>query len=328
MRDFGILFRAQTAAVEVGLFALAGWLGGAPWIWLPYFVLLGVLEHFGAFGENSVSDYEYDKKQAALTGDKADHPLIAGRMTFGEAWVAVGLCQAISVAMFVYLVGLRHTTWTLLPFLLFIALGFYYNHRGKENKLAAGLSIALSYGFLAFAVTAVWNGVVVWPLFLFVTSYVLAQIWGGGEWKELEAGHERNLLRALGSKVEKGRMTTSTDVGLLITFLVALKVLTISLFLREWTWWWWVTVLLAVLVFGGYEAKLFRSGPYNRPKGMRLLGLGEAASYLLLPIALFWSMPIWFFLYLIIAPVVWFVGFNRSLYVQKGTSKSSFAPGV
>jgi hypothetical protein len=328
LKDYAILFRAQTAAVEVGLFPLAAWLGGAPWIWLPFFVLLGVLEHFGAFAENSVSDYEYDLRQAKLTGDKADHPLIAGRMTFGQAWVATALCQTASLAMFVYVVGLRHTLWTLIPFGLFIVLGFWYNHRGKEAKLAAGLSIAFSYGFLALSVMAVWNGIIVWSLFLFVTAYVLAQIWLGGEWKELAQGHERNLLRALGSKVDGGRMVTSTDVGLLVVFLVALKVWTISLFVHMFTPWWWVTIVFAVLIFGVYEAKLFRSGPFDRPRGMKILGLGEATSYLMMPIALFWSLPVWFFLYLVLAPVLWFVLFNRTLYVVKGTSKSSFAPGV
>lgn len=348
LKDVLILGRMQTAAVEVGLFPLVAWLGGVPWVWLPFFIVLGLLEHFGAFGENSLSDLAYDKNDPA----KQDHPLVAGRMTEKQGWLYVGLAQALAFSMFLWLVTWRGTVWTLAPFLMFMLTGYLYNHRSKGNKMLGGIAIAVSYASLALAIAGSWGHALstgaLEAIFLWNGGYVLYQIWVAGEVKEVGQQNEHNLLRGLGTRVKDGRLIVSADVIGLSLILVLSKLWTflevygtvvlhqpfpwyIVPHLLSWSWsLWWPTLMAVVILLFllAYDAKLLKPGKFDRPQRMKVMGLGEAFSYVLLPVMLFWILPVWFFLYLVLGPVVFFAGLNRVLYVKKGTSKSSFAPGV
>ncbi|MGI0156268.1 MAG: hypothetical protein ACREDE_09105, partial [Thermoplasmata archaeon] len=83
--------------------------------------------------------------------------------------------------------------------------------------------------------------------------------------------------------------------------------------------------LVGWLAFFTYTLLLLRPGPFDRPRRLRIMGLGEAGSYLLLVFALVPVLWPWLWALFVVLPVVWFVSLNRVLWSGSG---SAWAPGV
>jgi hypothetical protein len=342
-RDVLRLYRAQTAAVEGAGFPLAAWLGHAPLWSLPGFALLGLLAHFGGFGENSFLDYlaGFDKSDPS----KADHPLVAGRMTVGHAGAWVYLAQVAGVLVFVTLLFHGVRALPVLAFAGYIGLGHAYNLVGKRNKPLAVAEISGAFALAFLACGSLWTGAadpVVWAAAAYAGVFTAFQIAVAGELKELAQPGERNLLRRLGSRVEPGMGGSAADprgiaiephldVGpgtwVLATVLTGAKWIALGILLvLLWPgFWWYPAFVVAGVALYVYGRALLRPGPFRRPRRVAVMGAGEAASYLLLVLAVapaIWPWLVWAFAAL---PVVWFAGMNRLLWPGSG---SALAPGV
>ena len=356
LRDALRLFRAQTAAVEGAGFPIAAWIGGAPLWTLPLFALLGLLSHFGGFGENGISDLRYDRLDPA----KADHPLVAGRMAVPRAFALVYGCQAAGVVMFLALLQFA-TGLAVLPlaaFVGYILLGHVYNFMGKWWKPGAVIEIGGAFALAFLAMATAWTGradaaVVAVAAYAFV--FTAFQIGVAGELKELAQSNERNLLRRLGTTV--GPLMGPQLAGLIEDAVRGGAVVVVSkraavgdfLFTGRRTWafafglswakatalgvvgflllgWWGVAVaVVSYAVFMLYTVVLLRPGPFDRPRRVRIMGLGEAGSYLLLVFALAPVLWPWLWVAFIVLPVLWFTMLNRTLWTGSG---SAWAPGV
>ena len=339
-------------------FPLAAWIGGAPEWSLPLFALLGLLAHLGGFGENGLTDLEYDR----LDPSKADHPLVSGRVRFGTALAFVYGCQAGGVLVFVLLSGhLGTSAWhpTLLSvgsFLGYIVLGHVYNLYGKSWKPGAVLEISAAFSLAFLAAGSVWTGSatpLVWLVSLYAFAFVAFQIAVAGELKEIERPNERNLLRRLGSRVGAGPLgatspawsrvaeqnpggvtgdttpflipstgTLALGFGLSAAKAAALGALAWDL---AGALWGAVVGVASLCLFGLYTAVLLRPGPFNRGARLRAMGIGEAGSYLLLVVALGPALWPWLVGAFIIIPVLFFGAMNRRLWRRTG---SAWAPGV
>ena len=89
--------------------------------------------------------------------------------------------------------------------------------------------------------------------------------------------------------------------------------------------WWWASAVsfVAGLVFYTYTFALLRPGRWNRPRRVKLMGIGEASSYLLLVLAVAPLLLPWLWALFLVLPVLWFVGMNHALWVGSG---SAWAP--
>ena len=91
-------------------------------------------------------------------------------------------------------------------------------------------------------------------------------------------------------------------------------------------WWWGIAVaVVSYVAFSLYTVALLRPGPFDRARRVKLMGIGEAGSYLLLVLALVPVLWPWLWVAFIILPVLWYVSMNRVLWSGSG---SAWAPGV
>lgn len=361
IRDYLQIGRAQTAAVEGALFPLAALAGGAPLWALPLFALLGIVQHLGGFGENSVSDLRYDRADPS----KADHPLVAGRVSYAGGVAFVYGLQILGAGIFVGILAYTGVTWVfpVLAFVLYHVFGHAYNWLGKLNKPAASAEIALCFAFASLAVGSAWTGradPAVWSLFVFALALVAFQIAVAGELKEIAQSNERNLLRRLGSRVGPGLLGTASEAfgaaveaatrggavvvvkredltePFLLTsggaWALAWSLTAFKIAALAWIGWVvggppWMGVGAAagILLFTGYTFALLLPGPFDRPRRMRLMGLGEAASVLVVVVPLAPILGWWLWAPFLVLPFLWFAGMNRILWARTG---SALAPGV
>ena len=345
-RDYFQLARAQTAAVEGAGFPLAAWIGGAPlWI-LPFFVLYGILAHFGGFGENSFSDLSYDR----LDPSKAAHPLVSGRMTPREALAFVYGSQAAAFALFL---GMLQYSSHLSPlplaaFFGYQILGHLYNYTGKWAKSAAVLEIsgAFALGFLASG--AAWTGNatgLVWAVMVYAFLMTAFQIAVAGELKEIERSNEKNLLRRMGSRVGPGVLGAASPtlarihdaavvsgakitgddrpflltsgrswgLGLGLSAAKAVAIGAVGYLLLGGTWG-EIAFFVAFAVFYLYTVTLLRSGPFDRRRRVKIMGAGEATSYLVLVFALAPALWPWLLAAFLVLPVLRFTGIKICIW--------------
>ncbi len=335
VKDVARLGRLQTAVLEMLGFAIAGILGGFPITWSPVLVGFGLVAHLAGFGMNSVSDFlaGYDTQDPA----KANHPLVAGRMSVREATCWVGLWTSLGILMeaIILLVALdrKVSAWTpALAFAGYLGLGTLYNVSGKGHKTVKILEISSAYALGFLAVGTAWTGTSTWlvdVVALYIFLYGAYDIAIAGELKDISQAHEDNLLRRLGADVEPGTLwfLVSRKVQVLAAILTLGKAIVVAAIAYAAGGVLW-TVLIAIPtlgIFGLYDRKLLCSGPYDRPRRMKTMGLGEAVSYLLSVVALAPVLGIAGTAAIIVLPVLWFLGVNRWLWPSTG---SSWAPGV
>jgi 4-hydroxybenzoate polyprenyltransferase len=356
--DYLRVARAQTAAVEGAGFPLAAWIGGAPLWSLPLFALFGVLSHFGGFGENGITDLAYDRQDPA----KLHHPLVSGRLSFRRGVVFVYSCQAAAIALFVVLLALSpaaHHLWPVEALIAYVVLGHLYNFIGKEWKPGAVAEISGAFAFAFLACGTLWTGGanwLVWTVMVYAFAMTAFQIAVAGELKELGQKNEKNLLRRLGMRVVGTPLETvpaitdvvaaiereggtvrpkrpgqflagSADATVFYSTLTTAKVaVLLSIAYYVWPGDWELLVGAATfVVLIVYQIVLTRPGAFDRPGRVRTMGLGEAASYLLLVFVLAPLFGWWLVAGFVVLPVVWFVSMNRALWEGSG---SVFAPGV
>ena len=332
------LARAQTAAVEGAGFPLAAWIGGAPLWALPLFALLGILCHFGGFGENGITDLSYDRADPS----KATHPLVTGALPRPRAMAFVLGCQMGGLVLFYGVFGWLGHAGDSLPFLAFLSyvvLGHVYNFLGKRWKPGAVMEISGAFALAFLACATAWTGrasVLVWAVMAYAGAMTAFQIAIAGELKELGQANEKNLLRRLGARIARREAPRGTaeelelDAGprvwTLSMGLTGLKLATLIVIAFLAVWWWGVfTAGVAGVALTVYTAALLAKRTWDRPKLMRLMGLGEAGSYLLLVLALVPRLGVELAVGFLVLPVVWYTGMNRALWVGTG---SSWAPGV
>lgn len=354
--DFARVGRLQTAAMEMGGLTLAAYIGGAPVAWLPYVAVLALIIHAGGFGMNSASPY--DLRLDRMDPAKRDHPIVAGRVSTRQAWAFVTAMLVLGFGMFGVLTWVTGTWVAWLPFVGFVVWGALYNLTGKLNKVAAGLEISTAFALAFLAFGMLWTGrasPLVWAVVVFAWTLVCFQILLAGEVKELAQSNEPNLLRRLGATVGPpmpalagliedvvrgggavavnkraltgdwllpSRAAWFLAFGLSYAKAAALGVVAYLVL----GWWWGIAVAVAAyFVFGVYTVALLRPGPFARPKRMVVMGAGEAASYLLLVLALVPALWPWLWALFVVLPVAWFVTLNRVLWSGSG---SAWAPGV
>jgi 4-hydroxybenzoate polyprenyltransferase len=329
--DYLRIARAQTAAVEGAGFPLAAWIGGAPlWI-LPLFALFGIFAHFGGFGQNSITDLEYDRRDP----NKQDHPVVAGRVRVSEANAFVYGCQILGILIFV-MIGISHLALTtlVLPCALlggYVLLGTAYNLYGKRNKPLAVLEISGAFTLAFLAAGTLWTGhatTLVWTVGAYAFVFTAFQIALAGEVKELAQAGERNLLRRLGSRILPEEWFWPGILVVVFGFILSFgKAITLGAVAWEvdGSWWYVAVFFVSWMSFTVYTSLLLRPGPFDRGHRVRVMGIGEAGSYLLLVLALAPALWPWLWVPFIVLPVLWFVTLNRALWSRTG---SAWAPGV
>jgi 4-hydroxybenzoate polyprenyltransferase len=361
--DYLRIGRAQTAAVEGAGFPLAAWIGGAPLWTLPLFAILGIVAHLGGFGENGITDLAYDRGDPSKLDHPLVSGRVPFRrgLVFVYACQAAGVAVFVGVLGLAH----EHSGVPVLAFVGYILLGHAYNLLGKAWKPGAVLEISGAFALAFLACATAWTGRatdLVWAVATYAFAFTAFQIAVAGELKELGQRNEGNLLRRLGSRVGPGllgaaspTLATVVDSGASVTgdtepfllvgratwwfglVLSALKALALAFVASLvsgavlWPLWSfgtpWGTLIAFVsgFAFAAYSTVLLWPGPFDRGTRLRIMGIGEAGSYLLLVFALAPALWPWLLPAFVVLPVLWFAGMNRWLWARTG---SAWAPGV
>ena len=325
--DYLQVGRAHTAPVEMFGLPLAAYLGGFPAYLLPVFVLLGWMVHVAGFGMNSLVDYlyGYDKQDPS----KQHHPLVSGRVSVLQASVFVFGLQLASTFFF-FLLGPQ--LLSSLAFVAYVAFGWTYNLLAKRNKAAGMAELALSMGFLFFAVATVHQVQSLTVVYASVYTAVVTsfQIGVCGDLKDLDAGtSEVNILRQLGCSVAGDEMRRGADAMFFSDMISVVKALAITAVASTISGWWAVPIFfLAGASFLLYSHRAMREGAWDHARVLKVIGLGEVWSYIIFVITLFplflswWPWAAGFFLVL---PPIYYFAMNRVMWPKSG---SGWAPGV
>lgn len=313
-------FRIHTASAELGGLGIAAYLAGVRGFGLVPIMLFAILWHATGFGENSLLDWVhgYDRNDPS----KAHHPLNTGTIRQAEAKDVVITMHILGIVFFIGMMLLYHTraaAASLLLFALAILFGNIYNFYGKRNKWAAAVEISLTFSLLTAAVFFMANGAfgpLPLLLFLYAFFYVFFQIAQMGEAKELGQMNERNLLRRMGSYVDADGVYhisagNNTFMWALTFIKGGLLIAAVSLVYASQTAF-AVMVLLIALVLVGYSFGFQHIT--TRKEALKVMGAGEALSYVILVPAII-SVAQWpYVLLLILLPMGWFVLLNKATW--------------
>lgn len=314
-------FRLHTASAEIGGFGIAAYLAGVRSFALIPIFLFAVLVHAAGFGENSLVDWVkgYDR----VDPSKAHHPLNMGTIKTAMAKDAIITLHAAGIALFALLVityragaNDAHLAIAIPSFALAIILGNIYNFYGKVNKPLAPVEISLTFSLFTVAVyygLGGNGGTVPDLLFLYAFFYVFFQIAQMGEAKELGQMNERNLLRRMGSYVDgDGIYHFSRANNVFMWSLAAVKgaiLISLALIVEGTDLAGALTILLIFAVLVSYGLLFMRVR--TRSRALRIMGAGEALSYVILVPSIIAVQQWSYVLLFVLLPMLYFVGVNR-----------------
>lgn len=314
-------FRIHTASAEMGGFGIAAYLAGVHSLALIPVFIFGILVHATGFGENSLVDWlkGYDRVDPA----KAHHPLNVGTIRVAMARDVIITLHLVGIAFFTLLLityragaNIPSALISIPSFALAILFGNIYNFYGKHNKVLAPVEISLTFSLFTASVYYALGGhtgIVSLLLFLYAFFYVFFQIAQMGEAKELGQVNERNLLRRMGSYVDadgiyhfsrKNHVFMWSLTAVKGAILVALAVIVEGTgFAGVFVSW---LIFVVLLSYG-----LFFMRVRTRQAALRIMGAGEALSYVILVPAII-NVAQWpYILLFTLLPMMWFALLNK-----------------
>jgi len=328
--DYLRVGRAHTASMEMGFMPLAAYLGGVKLQLLPAFIILGWLVHVSGFGMNSVTDFMYGYD--AVDPAKAHHPLSAGRLTTAQASLFITATQMASLAGFL-LLSRSYPADAML--VVYIVAGWWYNIYAKRYKIAGIASIGISFTalFLAtFMVAGAWPSILAIMAAAYMGLYNAYMVGVTGDLKDVGTkSNERNMMKILGVHLSGDELVVprAATVWAIMLSMISASLLIGMAFASHAPWFWIATIaVLSVGSFTYYALTLMKPGPFRHEWRLKVMGAGQAWSYVLLiltVIHLMWGwLPIAVVLFLVV-PVVYFYAMNRILWPRSG---SGWAPSV
>jgi hypothetical protein len=293
VREWFKLFRVPTSpmtvlSVEV-FFLIAG--GTFLSLFNLGLVLWATLVHWLGAAHNSLMDTSrgFDQQNPHMK----KQPLVAGTLDLNITHNVVHWLTIASVLLGVLIVWYSpgNRPYALIYLLLFAVGGHAYNDGLNKSSVLSFLAYTLSivslsaFGYYIYATAATDL------FFLAVTYMVLTQIFIAG-WefhlKDITLEKERNLLRALNVKVEKGKFKSSIQ-GRLFGYLLKIAAVTV-LFLTGYisiaaTVTGVATLIILVLVIV-FAILMIENRDYNYDRDMIFITISDLASMFLLPVVL------------------------------------------
>ncbi len=276
------------------------------------FFLFALLFHIVGFCDNNLCDYEFDK----LDPNKAHFPLVKGTVSFGsgDLFVKCGL-----VLLVIFAVMITNHLVALVPLTVGIIAGLVYNRWSKRTHLN-GMFISTCFAavpaFIFVAITGELN-YISWLVILFVFLQVYFQITVSGCLKEIQQSKEKNILRLLGATVKDTRngLFSKFNPGLsrvyalilkLIGLMVALAIASVDITI--------IPFMLFIIVTCVVTMRMMSAGTWDRDKKLRQMSIIEIFTYVTLVLAVYPILGGTATVFLIVAPIAWFLILNRVLW--------------
>ena len=335
LREFAVLIRLQN--VGTSLTAVIGALSavGQNLQMLDFVMLflMAAITNVGGQIHNDIVDFDIDKNSS----DLKERPLVKGSFSKTSAKAMVLVCLAINVGIAILYFGGILAFGVLVASMVF---GTLYN---LYSKKIMGSDIFLS---ISFALFALYGAMVVIPGFSCLSdvglltwiivgmSFVHVQIMNSfqGGLKDVKNDAKMNaktLAVQLGVRVSKDdelsiprafALFNLVFVGLTVVFAaVPFVVEAVNLSLVQQVL---IVVLLVWMLSTGF--RLLSMKKFDKSKIKHLIRNHELVRFSLVPVLLFNVVGIFWVVFLVVEPLVWFVVFNFLLYAESWSKPKEY----
>jgi 4-hydroxybenzoate polyprenyltransferase len=283
--------------------------GGRELINIILLFIFGLLWHYVGFLDNNCCDYEYDKKDP----NKKHFPLVTGEIKLLHAQLVVFFLLIILFTLGIYISNNNPLSIWILS--MGILSGLIYNRFNKITYLKV-LPISICFSFLPlFSYTLISIDFIGFLIFLFVFTQILFQIGFSGELKEIEALKERNILRALGARVEwhwktKNKYLFTSKKYYIYSISLKLVNLLIGAILTYFIGNYYIFILFSILTLIS-TILLIKEGEWNRDKKLKEMSLVEILTYFTFVSCVWNRIGFYYGIFFIVFPIIWFYLFNK-----------------
>ena len=295
--------------------------------------LMAAITNIGGQIHNDLVDFDIDKNSS----DLKERPLVKGSFSKASAKIMVLVCLAVNVAIALLYFG------GTLAFGVLVASMFFGTLYNLYSKKIMGSDIFLS---ISFALFALYGAMVVIPGFsgfsdvglltwiIVGMSFVHVQIMNSfqGGLKDAKNDAQMNaktLAVQLGVRVSKDdelyiprsfALFNLVFVGLTVVFAtIPFVVEAVELSLIQQAL---IVLLLVWMLSTGY--RLLAMKKFDKSKIKHLIRNHELARFSLVPVLLFNVIGIFWVLFLVVEPLVWFIVFNFLLYGERWSKPKAY----
>jgi 4-hydroxybenzoate polyprenyltransferase len=307
------------------LTAFFGALSAGEFKFLPLFILaiIGVLATIFSSVFNDYCDLELDKLSKGLT----EKPLVKGSIPKIHAlYISV---FAVIIAYIIILVSMYLDIFimSIKPIIvvtLATILGTLYDLYGKKfvgSDILSGSAAALFCLFGAMIVSDTISSLtIVVVLLVFLQIFFLNAFSGGLK----DADHDhlygiKNLAYRMGVRIEDNNVTIThifSAVVLLFRITSAFLLFIPIVFIDNFPYFLWQPFLMLLIIIGIFFStfKMLRIKTFDRDQIRKMISIQEFLRYIIVPVMLLRFIGLYFGLFLIVFPFIWFIVFNRLIY--------------
>jgi len=333
IREFLILIRIQQVGTSVtpiiGALSVRG--SGLEISTAALLFLVAAVINIGGQVHNDLCDYEIDKQSKELQR----RPLVKGTFSLRSAKIIILANLVLVLAIILYFFPSLYAIPTILIGFFFGTLYNVYSKRLPGADLFLSVSMALFFLFGAIIATDNFRGFqdisnTTWILFGLVFIHVFLMDALGGGLKDAENDRRsgaRTLAVSLGVRAKKQLIIPLSYKTIILVFEFSTVVLTAILYLIIERNYQLVQLVLVVLILIGMvlsTLRLLLMKEFDRKKIKYVNRNHELFGYMLVPMILINTTGVYWFVFLILLPILWFMTFNFILYRDSWGNPKTF----
>lgn len=323
IREIAVLIRIQQLGTSVtaiiGALTVKGMNLGLTNLLVLFFI--GVLVNIGGQIHNDIVDVEIDKRSKELK----KRPLVSGTVSMKTAKIIIVLCLISVIALLAIFIP---NIYAIAILFIGFGSGTLYNLYSKKlpgADLFLSVCMALFIVFGAIAVTDNFEGIkdigiLTWIIAAITFVHVFLMDALGGGLKDLKndrAAGAKTLAISLGVKANEKLHITNSYRFIILVFEISTVIFALALFfVYNIDYMLPQMAFIILLLFGMVLStlRLLSIKKFDRKKIKAINRNHELTAYVLVPVILINLIGIYYALFLILLPIIWFVIFNYILY--------------
>ncbi len=283
--------------------------------------IIGLIVNIGGQVHNDIIDFDIDKRSKELK----ERPLVKGSVSFKTAKIIILLCL---ISVFLIILYFYPNIVALAVIIVSFIFGFLYNIYSKKlpgSDIFLSINMAMFLLFGAIVVTNDFQGfmdinMITWVVFALTFIHVFLMDALGGGLKDVKNDRDagaKTIAIKLGVKANDILHIPILYKLIILIFdfsTIILVFIPFILFDFEYSIFQIILVILLNVLLIFSSLKLLNFKLFNRKKIKFHNRNHELAGYVLVPILLLNMIGIYWVLFLIFFPIVWFIVFNYIFY--------------
>jgi 4-hydroxybenzoate polyprenyltransferase len=293
--------------------------------------IIAIIINIGGQVHNDIKDFDIDKHSKELK----ERPLVKGTVSFRAAKIIILLCL---ISVFSIILYFFPNLIALIVVIISFIFGVLYNYYSKKLPGAdLFLSINMSMFLLFGAIVVTDNftglhdiGAITWIVFALTFIHVFLMDALGGGLKDAKNDRDagaKTLAIFLGVKVNEILYISFYYKLIILLFefsTIIFVFISFILFDFKYSIVQMIFIILLIIFMVFSTLKLLNMKEFNRKKIKYHNRNHELAGYVLVPIVLFNIIGIYWVVFLIFLPILWFIVFNYIFYRDSWMNPKNF----